>query len=165
MKEKSSSGGGSSENNGSGPATTTTTTTTSSSSSSGNNTTSSSNTTTTTSSSSSSDTTTNILNSPYDQMNFMAPPVGGTVKCVTCLGNTVQGKVMAYDSQTRMLALSWSLSFLFFLSRYFISFLIYLCLKDHLFPISPDFSTIRWSILRGVRIQSSSKKRPNHPSP
>lgn len=35
----------------------------------------------------------------------MAPPVGGTVKCVTCLGNTVQGKVMAYDSQTRMLAL------------------------------------------------------------
>ena len=51
------------------------------------------------------DNTPNLL-SPYDQMNFMAPPVGGTVKCVTCLGNTVQGKVMAYDSQTKMLALS-----------------------------------------------------------
>lgn len=154
MKEKSSSGGGSSENNGSGPASTTTTTTTSSSSSSGNNTTSSSNTTTTTSSSSSSDTTTNILNSPYDQMNFMAPPVGGTVKCVTCLGNTVQGKVMAYDSQTRMLALSWfrSCFFFLFLFRYFIKYLIYLCPQDHRFSISPDFSTTRWSILRGARI-------------
>lgn len=44
--------------------------------------------------------------SPYDRMNFMAPPIGGIVKCVTCLGNTVQGKVMAYDSPTKMLALS-----------------------------------------------------------
>lgn len=71
---------------------------------------------TTTSSKSSSTTTTaattgdqpqqqNFL-SPYDSINFMAPPIGATIKCVTCLGNTVQGKVIAYDNQTKMLALS-----------------------------------------------------------
>lgn len=43
--------------------------------------------------------------SPYNSNNFMAPPIGGTIKCVTCLGNTVQGKVIAYDQQTKMLAL------------------------------------------------------------
>jgi hypothetical protein len=44
--------------------------------------------------------------SPYNSNNFMAPPIGGTIRCVTCLGNTVQGKVIAYDQQTKMLALS-----------------------------------------------------------
>lgn len=43
--------------------------------------------------------------SPYNSNNFMAPPIGGTIRCVTCLGNTVQGKVIAYDQQTKMLAL------------------------------------------------------------
>ena len=38
--------------------------------------------------------------------NFMAPPIGGTIKCTTCLGNNIQGKVVAYDQQTKMLALS-----------------------------------------------------------
>lgn len=37
--------------------------------------------------------------------NFMAPPLGGIVKCTTCLKNTLQGKVVAYDQQTKMLAL------------------------------------------------------------
>ena len=44
--------------------------------------------------------------SPYNSNNFMAPPIGGTIRCVTCLGNNVQGKVIAYDQQTKMLALS-----------------------------------------------------------
>jgi hypothetical protein len=43
---------------------------------------------------------------PYNSNNFMAPPIGSTVKCVTCLGNNVLGKVIAYDQQTKMLALS-----------------------------------------------------------
>lgn len=43
--------------------------------------------------------------SPYNSNNFMAPPIGGIIRCVTCLGNTVQGKVIAYDQQTKMLAL------------------------------------------------------------
>jgi 16S rRNA G966 N2-methylase RsmD len=43
--------------------------------------------------------------SPYSTSNFMAPPIGGTVKCTTCLNNTLIGKVMAYDQQTKMLAL------------------------------------------------------------
>lgn len=43
--------------------------------------------------------------SPYNSNNFMAPPIGGTIRCVTCLGNNVQGKVIAYDQQTKMLAL------------------------------------------------------------
>lgn len=87
----------------------------SSSSSSGNNvsTIKSANTTTTTSSSvttatpvdsANSDSSQNFL-SPYNSNNFMAPPIGGIVKCVTCLGTNVQGKVMAYDQQTKMLAL------------------------------------------------------------
>lgn len=50
--------------------------------------------------------------SPYDSINFMAPPIGATIKCITCLGNNVQGKVIAYDNQTKMLALSWWLDFL-----------------------------------------------------
>jgi hypothetical protein len=44
--------------------------------------------------------------SPYNSNNFMSPPIGGTVKCTTCHGGTIQGKVMAYDQQTKMLALS-----------------------------------------------------------
>ncbi len=44
--------------------------------------------------------------SPYSSINFMAPPIGGTIKCTTCLGNNIQGKVMAYDQTTKMLALS-----------------------------------------------------------
>jgi len=40
----------------------------------------------------------------------MAPPIGGTIRCVTCLGNNVQGKVIAYDQQTKMLALRWPTS-------------------------------------------------------
>lgn len=48
--------------------------------------------------------TTNITD-PYNSNNFMAPPIGSTVKCVTCLGNNVQGKVIAYDQQTKMLSL------------------------------------------------------------
>jgi len=47
--------------------------------------------------------------SPYDSNNFMAPPIGGNIKCVTCLGNNVQGKVIAYDHQTKMLALRSSI--------------------------------------------------------
>lgn len=43
---------------------------------------------------------------PYNCNNFMAPPIGAHIKCVTCLGNNVQGKVVAYDQQTKMLALS-----------------------------------------------------------
>lgn len=43
---------------------------------------------------------------PYNSNNFMAPPIGAHIKCVTCLGNNVQGKVIAYDQQTKMLALS-----------------------------------------------------------
>lgn len=43
--------------------------------------------------------------SPYNSNNFMAPPIGGTIRCVTCLGNTNQGKVIAYDQKTKMLAL------------------------------------------------------------
>lgn len=43
---------------------------------------------------------------PYNCNNFMAPPIGAQIKCVTCLGNNVQGKVVAYDQQTKMLALS-----------------------------------------------------------
>ena len=64
--------------------------------------------TSTTSSSTSNETTTDAQNflSPYNSNNFMAPPIGGTIRCVTCLGNTVQGKVIAYDQQTKMLALS-----------------------------------------------------------
>ncbi len=46
------------------------------------------------------------IQDPYNTQNFMAPPIGATVKCVTCLGNNVQGKVIAYDQQTKMLALS-----------------------------------------------------------
>jgi hypothetical protein len=46
------------------------------------------------------------IQDPYNSQNFMAPPIGATVKCVTCLGNNVQGKVIAYDQQTKMLALS-----------------------------------------------------------
>jgi len=44
--------------------------------------------------------------SPYNSNNFMSPPIGGMVKCTTCHGSTIQGKVMAYDQQTKMLALS-----------------------------------------------------------
>ena len=44
--------------------------------------------------------------SPYTSNNFMAPPIGSIVRCTMCLGNTVQGKVLAYDQQTKMLALS-----------------------------------------------------------
>lgn len=44
--------------------------------------------------------------SPYNSNNFMSPPIGGIVKCTTCHGGTIQGKVMAYDQQTKMLALS-----------------------------------------------------------
>ncbi len=44
--------------------------------------------------------------SPYNSNNFMAPPIGAHIRCVTCLGNSVQGKVIAYDQQTKMLALS-----------------------------------------------------------
>ena len=44
--------------------------------------------------------------SPLNSNNFMSPPIGGIVKVTTCLGNTIQGKVMAYDQQTKMLALS-----------------------------------------------------------
>jgi hypothetical protein len=44
--------------------------------------------------------------SPYNSINFMTPPIGGTIKCTTCLGNNIQGKVVAYDQQTKMLALS-----------------------------------------------------------
>jgi hypothetical protein len=47
----------------------------------------------------------NLL-SPYNSINFMAPPIGGTIKCTTCLGNVTQGKVVAYDQHTKMLALS-----------------------------------------------------------
>ena len=43
--------------------------------------------------------------SPYNSINFMAPPIGGTIKCTTCLGNNIQGKVIAYDQQTKMMAL------------------------------------------------------------
>lgn len=46
------------------------------------------------------------FSSPYNSNNFMAPPIGGIIRCITCLGNTVQGKVIAYDQQTKMLALS-----------------------------------------------------------
>jgi hypothetical protein len=48
--------------------------------------------------------------------SFMAPPIGGIVRCTTCLDSTVQGKVVAYDQQTKMLVLSelkinsWGLS-------------------------------------------------------
>jgi hypothetical protein len=38
--------------------------------------------------------------------SFMAPPIGGIVRCTTCLDNSVQGKVVAYDQQTKMLVLS-----------------------------------------------------------
>jgi hypothetical protein len=48
----------------------------------------------------------NSFLSPYSAGNFMSPPVGGIVKCITCLGDTIQGKVMAYDQQTKMLSLS-----------------------------------------------------------
>ena len=47
----------------------------------------------------------NNLPDPYNKNNFMSPPIGCSIKCVTCLGNTVQGKVIAYDQQTKMLAL------------------------------------------------------------
>ena len=46
------------------------------------------------------------FSSPYSSNNFMAPPIGSIVRCTMCLGNTVQGKVLAYDQQTKMLALS-----------------------------------------------------------
>lgn len=65
--------------------------------------------TTTTSSSNAADSTQNFL-SPYNSNNFMAPPIGGTIRCVTCLGNSVQGKVIAYDQPTKMLALRWPTS-------------------------------------------------------
>ena len=45
------------------------------------------------------------LPDPYNKNNFMSPPIGCSIKCVTCLGNIVQGKVIAYDQQTKMLAL------------------------------------------------------------
>ena len=48
----------------------------------------------------------NSFLSPYNSNNFMAPPIGAIVQCVSCLGNTIQGKVMAYDQQTKILALS-----------------------------------------------------------
>lgn len=48
----------------------------------------------------------NSSTDPYNSNNFMAPPIGGHIRCVTCLGNNVQGKVIAYDQQTKMLALS-----------------------------------------------------------
>ena len=44
--------------------------------------------------------------SPYNTNNFMAPPIGAIIRVVTCLGNTVQGKVIAYDQQAKILALS-----------------------------------------------------------
>lgn len=47
----------------------------------------------------------NSTSDPYNSNNFMAPPIGAQIKCVTCLGNNVQGKVIAYDQQTKMLAL------------------------------------------------------------
>lgn len=47
----------------------------------------------------------NSFLSPYNSNNFMAPPIGAIVQCVSCLGNTIQGKVMAYDQQTKILAL------------------------------------------------------------
>lgn len=90
--------------------TTNTMSTTSSSSSSNATSTSSSNVNTgsTVTSSNGSNTTTldnqNFL-SPYNNDNFMAPTIGSIVRCTTCLGNTVQGKVLAYDQQTKMLAL------------------------------------------------------------
>lgn len=43
--------------------------------------------------------------SPYNTNNFMAPPIGAIIRVVTCLGNTVQGKVIAYDQQAKILAL------------------------------------------------------------
>ena len=43
---------------------------------------------------------------PYNRNNFMSPPIGGSIKCITCLGNIVHGKVIAYDQQTKILALS-----------------------------------------------------------
>lgn len=45
------------------------------------------------------------FSSPYNSNNFMAPPIGAIIRCVTCLENIVQGKVIAYDQQTKMLAL------------------------------------------------------------
>ena len=42
----------------------------------------------------------------YHKNNFMSPPIGGSIKCLTCFGNVVQGKVVAYDQQTKILALS-----------------------------------------------------------
>jgi hypothetical protein len=65
--------------------------------------------------------------SPYNSNNFMAPPIGGTIRCVTCLGNNVQGKVIAYDQQTKMLALSinyFNLLLDFIFINYFIYYLI-----------------------------------------
>ncbi|CAF0801360.1 unnamed protein product [Brachionus calyciflorus] len=55
--------------------------------------------------SNSSDQGTNSSSDPYNSNNFMAPPIGAQIRCVTCLGNNVQGKVVAYDQQTKMLAL------------------------------------------------------------
>lgn len=49
---------------------------------------------------------TNNITDPFNKNNFMAPPIGGIIKCVTCLGNEIQGKVIAYDHQTKMMALS-----------------------------------------------------------
>jgi len=46
-----------------------------------------------------------VLPDPYNAINFMAPPIGSIVKCSTCLGSSIQGKVVAYDQQTKMLAL------------------------------------------------------------
>ena len=47
-----------------------------------------------------------IISSPYNTNNFMAPQIGSIVRCSMCLGNTVEGKVLAYDQQTKMLAIS-----------------------------------------------------------
>ena len=52
--------------------------------------------------------------SPYNSNNFMAPQIGSIVRCTMCLGNIVQGKVLAYEQQTKMLALSIIYYFFFF---------------------------------------------------
>lgn len=42
---------------------------------------------------------------PYNSNNYMSPSPGAIVKVTTCLDNQIQGKVLAYDQQTKFIVL------------------------------------------------------------
>ena len=86
---------------------------------------------------------TNNITDPFNKNNFMAPPIGGVIKCVTCLGNEIQGKVIAYDQQTKMLALSKFL-FFFWLTRSALILCIFYKKKEQEFKINQVILITPW---------------------